>query len=238
MVIRSHQRLQDRSSFYLFKTPTFSDQHIGLGVHCTIFFGKGGNNCFFYEYLEYYFIYPLQYREYKVCFFSFIMFLDCWNLTTCNIRNMPLTIPQSFIDFPVQLESYTWKLMAPEYISTEIVSKSVYLQQSVSDKPCNATAAGFAYDIFSATNKDQFKLGTFCPNGSIQKIQMRDNVTIILNVPRNGNPKKLLTHDLNVSFVSFIKGMVLILSIVKVLNNGNLHIKRLTLIIPEDLHTL
>lgn len=131
--------------------------------------------------------------------------IDCWNLTTCNIRNMPLTIPQSFIDFPVQLESYTWKLIAPEYISTEIVSKSVYLQQSVSDKPCNATAAGFAYDIFSATNKDQFKLGTFCPNGSIEKIQMRDNVTIILNVPRNGNPKKLLTHDLNVSFVSFIK---------------------------------
>ncbi|KAM3927774.1 CUB domain-containing protein 1 [Leptodactylus fuscus] len=131
--------------------------------------------------------------------------IECWNLATCNISNMPLTIPESFIDFPVQLESFTWKLIAPEHISTEIVSKSMFLQQNVSDKPCNTTAVGFTYDIFSCTNKAEFKLGTFCPNGSIEKIQMRDNVTIILNTPRIGNPQKLLTHDLNVSFVSFIK---------------------------------
>ncbi|XP_075684351.1 CUB domain-containing protein 1 [Rhinoderma darwinii] len=131
--------------------------------------------------------------------------IECWNLATCNISNMPLTIHQSFVDFPVQLESYTWKLIAPEYISTEIVSKSIYLQQNVSDKPCNATTAGFTYNILSSTNKDEFKIGTFCPNGAIQKIQMRDNVTIILNMPRNGNPKKILTHDLYVSFVSFIE---------------------------------
>ncbi|XP_056374413.1 CUB domain-containing protein 1 [Hyla sarda] len=131
--------------------------------------------------------------------------IECWNLATCNISNMPLTIPQSFIDFPVQLESFTWKLIAPEYISTEVASKSIYLQQSVSNKPCNTTTAGFTYDILSCTSKNDFKLGTFCPNGSIEKIQMRDNVTIILNVPRNGNLKKLLTHDLNVSFVSYIK---------------------------------
>ncbi|XP_069814482.1 CUB domain-containing protein 1 [Dendropsophus ebraccatus] len=131
--------------------------------------------------------------------------IECWNLATCNISNMPLTIPRNFVDFPVQLESFTWKLIAPEYISTEIVSTSTYLQQSVSDKPCNSTSTGFAYDILSSTNKNYFKLGTFCPNGSIEKIQMRDNVTIILNVPRNGNPQKLLTHDLCVSFVSFIK---------------------------------
>ncbi|XP_044150896.1 CUB domain-containing protein 1 [Bufo gargarizans] len=131
--------------------------------------------------------------------------IECWNLTACNIRNMSLTIPQSFIGFPVQLESYTWKLIAPEYISTEIVSKSTYLQQHVSDKPCNATTVGFTYDILSSTNKSEFKLGTFCPNGSIEKIQMRDNVTIILNIPRNGDLNKLPTHDLQVSFVSFIK---------------------------------
>ncbi|XP_072009507.1 CUB domain-containing protein 1 [Engystomops pustulosus] len=131
--------------------------------------------------------------------------IECWDVSTCNISNMPLTIPQSFSDFPVRLQSYTWKLIAPEHISTEIVSKSMFLQQNVSDKPCNATALGFTYDIFSSTNTDEFTLGTFCPNGSIEKIQMRDNVTIILNTPSNGNSKKLLTHDLNVSFVSFIE---------------------------------
>ncbi|KAG9476002.1 hypothetical protein GDO78_002856 [Eleutherodactylus coqui] len=130
--------------------------------------------------------------------------IECWDLKTCNSR-MPLTIPQTLIDFPVQLESYSWKLIAPENISNEIVSKSVYLQQDVVDKPCNAAAVGFTYDIFSSTNKDTLKVGAFCPNGSIEKIQLRDNVTITLKTPRNGNPAKLLTHDLHVSFVSFIK---------------------------------
>ncbi|KAM4029608.1 CUB domain-containing protein 1 isoform 2-T2 [Anomaloglossus baeobatrachus] len=131
--------------------------------------------------------------------------IECWNLTICNIANMQLNIAPSLLALPVQLESYTWKLIAPEYISTEIVSKSMYLQHNVTDKACNTTAAGFTYDILSSTNKQQFKIGTFCPNGSIEKIQMRDNVTITLNMPRNGDPKKLTSHDLYVSFVSFIK---------------------------------
>ncbi|XP_077125225.1 CUB domain-containing protein 1-like isoform X2 [Ranitomeya variabilis] len=131
--------------------------------------------------------------------------IECWNLTICKISNMLLNIAPSLIDFPVRLESYTWKLIAPEYISTEIVSKSMYLQQNAVDKKCNMTAAGFTYDILSSTNKQEFKIGTFCPNGSIEKIQLRDNVTITLNMPSNGESKKLTTHDLYVSFVSFIK---------------------------------
>ncbi|XP_073406175.1 CUB domain-containing protein 1 [Dendrobates tinctorius] len=131
--------------------------------------------------------------------------IECWNLTICKISNMLLNIAPSLMDFPVRLESYTWKLIAPEYISTEIVSKSMYLQQNAVDKKCNMTAAGFTYDILSSTKKQEFKIGTFCPNGSIEKIQLRDNVTITLNMPSNGESKKLTNHDLYVSFVSFIK---------------------------------
>ncbi|XP_075068606.1 CUB domain-containing protein 1 [Mixophyes fleayi] len=131
--------------------------------------------------------------------------MTCWDLRTCNISNVPLTIPKSLVEFPLRLETYTWNLIAPEYISTEIVSKSIYLQQNVQDKPCNVTATGFTYDIHSCTGKGQFKIGTFCPNGSIEKIQLRDNVTIVLTTPWDGNPNKLLEHDLHVSFVSIIK---------------------------------
>ncbi|XP_063778489.1 CUB domain-containing protein 1 isoform X2 [Pseudophryne corroboree] len=131
--------------------------------------------------------------------------IACWDIKVCNISNVSLNIPKSLVEFPVRLETYTWKLIAPEHISTEIASKSIYLQQHVDDKPCNVTTSGFTYDIFSCTDRDQFKIGTFCPNGSIEKVQMRDNVTIIMNIPWNGNPKKLLEHDLHVSFVSFIK---------------------------------
>ncbi|CAN2389646.1 CUB domain containing protein 1, partial [Pristimantis euphronides] len=131
--------------------------------------------------------------------------IECWNLTTCNIRNMPLTIPQSIINFPIRLESYTWKLIAPTDISAELVSKSTYLQQDVSDKQCNTTAVGYNYDIITSTNKENYTFATFCPNGSIEKIQMRDNVTIILKLPSNGDVKRLQTHDLHVSFIPFIE---------------------------------
>ncbi|KAM5156746.1 CUB domain-containing protein 1 [Mantella aurantiaca] len=131
--------------------------------------------------------------------------ISCWDLATCNISNMALNIPESFINFPIRLDNFTWRLMAPEYISTEITSKSIFLQQDTQDKPCNTTASGFTYEIISSTNKDQFRIGTFCPNGSIQTIQMRDNVTIIMSIPQWTAMRELLKHDLYVSFVSFIK---------------------------------
>lgn len=120
---------------------------------------------------------------------------------------MALNIPESFINFPVRLRNFTWKLIAPEYISTEIISKSMFLQQDTQDKPCNVTASGFTYEIMSSTYKNEFKIGTFCPNGSIEEIQMRDNVTIILHVPQQTNMQELQKHNLRVSFVPFIKGI-------------------------------
>ncbi|XP_073486535.1 CUB domain-containing protein 1 [Aquarana catesbeiana] len=131
--------------------------------------------------------------------------ISCWDLRTCNISNVALNIPQSFIHFPVRLESFTWRLLAPEYISTEVTSKSIFLQQDTQDKPCNSTTSGFTYEIISSTNKNQFRIGTFCPNGSFEEVQMRDNVTIIMHIPQQTDMRELLKHDLHVSFVSFIK---------------------------------
>ncbi|XP_072268364.1 CUB domain-containing protein 1 [Pyxicephalus adspersus] len=131
--------------------------------------------------------------------------ISCWNLSTCNITNMALNIPESFIDFPVHLDSFTWKLIAPEYISTEVTSKSIFLQQDTQDKPCNSNSSGFTYEIISSTNTDKFRIGTFCPNGSFENVQMRDNVTIMMHIPKQTNMRELQKHDLHVSFVSFIK---------------------------------
>lgn len=141
------------------------------------------------------------------CLQFYFVFLACWDLRTCNISNMALNIPQSFINFPVRLESFTWRLLAPEYISTEVTSKSIFLQQDTQDKPCNSSTSGFTYEIISSTNKNQFRIGTFCPNGSYEEVQMRDNVTIIMHIPKQTDMRELLKHDLHVSFVSFIKGM-------------------------------
>lgn len=153
-------------------------------------------------------------KYYKISFFcqdmqnlvvEAVKEISCWDLRTCNISNMALNIPESFINFPVHLNSFTWRLIAPDYISTEITSNSMFLQQDTQDKPCNMTTSNFTYDVMSSTNKNEFRIGTFCQNGSIQEIQMRDNVTIILHVPQKTNMRELLKHDLRVSFVPFIK---------------------------------
>lgn len=138
--------------------------------------------------------------------YIFFVFIACWDLRTCNISNVALNIPESFLIFPVRLDSFTWKLIAPEYISTEITSKSLFLQQDTQDKPCNSTASGFNYEVISSTSKGQFRIGTFCPNGSVEKIQMRDNVTLIMRTSEKTNMRELMKHDLHVSFVSFIRG--------------------------------
>ncbi|XP_018423461.1 PREDICTED: CUB domain-containing protein 1 [Nanorana parkeri] len=143
-------------------------------------------------------------QDMKILIVEAVKEISCWDLRICNISNMPLTIPESFMNFPVRLDSFTWRLIAPESISTKITSKSIFLQQDTEDKPCNLTASGFTYEIMSSNNKVEFKIGTFCPNGSIEEIQMKDNVTIILRMPQQTDMRELRKHDQRVSFVPFI----------------------------------
>ncbi|KAE8597007.1 hypothetical protein XENTR_v10016322 [Xenopus tropicalis] len=130
--------------------------------------------------------------------------IACWDLKTCNINNEPLSIHASLLQLPTQVE-ITWNLVAPKHISTEIASSSMKLQQAVSGKPCNSTDLGFLYNIVSSDNKSNFQIGTFCPVGPIEKVQLRDNVTITLSLQSKANISHLLKQDLRVSFVSRIE---------------------------------
>ncbi|MEE6465811.1 hypothetical protein FKM82_006710 [Ascaphus truei] len=131
--------------------------------------------------------------------------IACWDLQTCNVKNMALTVPPSLIALPVRLAQITWNLISPVDISAEIASRSMNLQQQVPEQLCNTNENGFDYQILSSNNKDNLNIGIFCPNGSIERIQMRDNVTIAMRPHINANGSSLLKHDLHVSFVPIIK---------------------------------
>ncbi|KAM8967047.1 CUB domain-containing protein 1 [Pelodytes ibericus] len=131
--------------------------------------------------------------------------IECSDLKTCTIRNTSLVIPQSLIRLPVRLESVSWKLIPPPQSNAEIGSRSIKLHQPLPGKPCNETSTDFSYGIIGSINTRQFNMGTFCPNGSLEKIQTKGNITITLNPKKNANLSSLLNHDLYTSFVPSIK---------------------------------
>ncbi|XP_053570437.1 CUB domain-containing protein 1 [Bombina bombina] len=148
-------------------------------------------------------------KFYKISFLcndmeSFIVTAEkdiaCEHLRTSQIKNISITVPPTLLILPVRLETVTWNIIAANNISAEIRSTSLNLQQDVSENPCDTNGSGFYYDIISSNAKNTFSLGTFCPNGSIEIIQLRDNVKIVLKVQKNVNfsiPKL----DLHVSII-------------------------------------
>uniref|UniRef100_A0A8C8S8F7 CUB domain containing protein 1 n=1 Tax=Pelusios castaneus TaxID=367368 RepID=A0A8C8S8F7_9SAUR len=128
--------------------------------------------------------------------------IACWNLRYCQRNIYALTVPRAISQLPVRLDKFIWKLLAPEEINVEIMSPSLKLQQHTQDQRCNTS---YSYGIVSTTTGKELNLGIFCPGGSIEKIQMRDNITISLKTFGRGFLNDSLNQDLKMSFVPFIK---------------------------------
>uniref|UniRef100_A0A8C0IRY4 CUB domain containing protein 1 n=1 Tax=Chelonoidis abingdonii TaxID=106734 RepID=A0A8C0IRY4_CHEAB len=128
--------------------------------------------------------------------------IACWDLRYCQKKIYDLTVPRTISQLPVRLDKFTWKLLAPEEISVEISSPSLKLQQHIQEQRCNKS---YSYGIVSTTQGKALNLGIFCPGGSIEKIQMRDNITISLKTFGRGFLNDSLNQDLKMSFVPFIK---------------------------------
>ncbi|XP_019392812.1 PREDICTED: CUB domain-containing protein 1 [Crocodylus porosus] len=128
--------------------------------------------------------------------------IACWDIRFCHKKWYTLTVPRSIAQLPVRLDKFVWKLLAPEEINVEIVSPSLKLQQHVSELKCNAS---YSYGIVSTTQRKELNLGVFCPGGAIEKIQMRDNITITLRTYGKRFPNESVNQDLKMSFVPFIK---------------------------------
>ncbi|XP_062980247.1 CUB domain-containing protein 1 [Elgaria multicarinata webbii] len=103
----------------------------------------------------------------------------CWNSKLCQDRLFSLAVPTSLTHLPILLESFTWKLQAPEDINIEIRSPTLKLMQHIPTK--GQTCSGsYIYYMNGSTPGKALSLGLFCPGGDIEKIQMKDNVTITL----------------------------------------------------------
>ncbi|NXN70156.1 CDCP1 protein, partial [Himantopus himantopus] len=129
--------------------------------------------------------------------------ISCVDLRWCQRKIYSLLVPKAITQLPIQLHKFIWKLLAPDLINIEITSPSLKLQQHVPEQRCNTS---YSYSIVSTTTPEtELNVGVFCPGGSIEKIQMRNNVTISLKTFGKGFLNESNRQDLKMSFVPHIK---------------------------------
>ncbi|NXN06417.1 CDCP1 protein, partial [Indicator maculatus] len=128
--------------------------------------------------------------------------ISCVDLRWCQRKIYSLSVPKAITQLPVQLHRFIWKLLAPSQLNIEITSPSLKLQQHVPEQRCNTS---YSYGIVSATPTTELTVGVFCPGGSIEKIQMRNNITIALKTFGKGFLNESNRQDLKMSFVPHIK---------------------------------
>jgi len=131
----------------------------------------------------------------------------CVDLRWCQRKIYALSVPKAITQLPIRLHKFIWKLVAPDVINIEITSPSLKLQQHVPEQRCNTS---YSYSIVSATPETELNVGVFCPGGSIEKIQMRNNITISLKTFGKGFLNESNHQDLKMSFVPHIKGKVVV----------------------------
>ncbi|XP_070583454.1 CUB domain-containing protein 1 isoform X2 [Erythrolamprus reginae] len=103
----------------------------------------------------------------------------CWNARTCENLFFRLAVPSVLLQLPILIETFTWKIQALEPVNIEIISSILKLKQHIPnlDQRCNGS---YSYIINGSNPGRSWSLGYFCPVGDIEKIQIKDNVTITL----------------------------------------------------------
>ncbi|XP_077034267.1 CUB domain-containing protein 1 isoform X1 [Agelaius phoeniceus] len=128
--------------------------------------------------------------------------IGCMDIRWCQKKIYSLSVPKAITRLPIRLHKFNWKLLATDMINVEITSLSLKLQQPIPEQRCNTS---YSYSIVSATPETELNLGVFCPGGSIEKIQMRNNITISLKPFGKGFINESIPQDLKMSFVPHIK---------------------------------
>ncbi|NXN95160.1 CDCP1 protein, partial [Rhinopomastus cyanomelas] len=128
--------------------------------------------------------------------------ISCADFQWCQRKIYSLSVPKAITQLPIRLHKFIWKVLAPDMMNIEITSPSLKLQQHVLEQRCNTS---YSYSIVSATPATQLNIGVFCPGGSIEKIQMRNNITISLKTFGKGFFNESKHQDLKMSFVPHIK---------------------------------
>ncbi|XP_070767948.1 CUB domain-containing protein 1-like [Enoplosus armatus] len=101
--------------------------------------------------------------------------IECSRLKDCPKTLARLSVPRLPTCLPVHLSSVTWTLRPPQHGTVELTSPARPLKHSLPGQPCNDSF------IIKVAEDDGTPVGLFCPQGSIQKVQIHTNVSVTVS---------------------------------------------------------
>ena len=130
-------------------------------------------------------------------------FAGCLDHRYCHRMRHSLQLPQSILQLPLQLHDFTWKLLVPKDRLSLALVPAQKLQQHTHERVCNTS---FSYLVASAVPGQDLYFGSFCSGGSIEQIQVKENISVTLRTFAPNFQQESSKQDLTVSFIPHFKG--------------------------------
>ncbi|XP_034853104.1 CUB domain-containing protein 1 [Mirounga leonina] len=128
--------------------------------------------------------------------------ISCMDHRYCHRRSHSLQVPGDILQLPVQLHDFSWKLLVPKDRLSLALVPAQKLQQHTQEKVCNTS---FSYLVASAVPGQELYFGFFCPGGSIEQIQVKQNISVTLRTFAPSFRQEATRQGLTVSFIPFFK---------------------------------
>ncbi|XP_036931638.1 CUB domain-containing protein 1a [Acanthopagrus latus] len=112
--------------------------------------------------------------------------IECRQLKDCSNTAVHLSVPLLPPCLPAPLSSVTWTLRPPEHSTVELTAPAGNLKQCLPGQRCNDSF------IIKMTEDDGTTVGRYCPNGVIQKVQVRTNVSVSVSGTLGGKATPVL----------------------------------------------
>nr|XP_056713040.1 CUB domain-containing protein 1 [Euleptes europaea] len=128
----------------------------------------------------------------------------CWNSRMCQNKPFRLVVPEALLGLPVPLSMLIWKLTAPEDTNIELRAPALKLQQHIPNQQ-HICSGSYSYAINGTTPGKTLGFGIYCPGGAIEKIQIRNNITISLKTFGQNFNNDLRNQYLMLFFVPAMK---------------------------------
>ncbi|KAL0599746.1 CUB domain-containing protein 1 [Plecturocebus cupreus] len=128
--------------------------------------------------------------------------ISCTDHRYCQRKSYPLQVPGDILQLPVELHDFSWKLLVPKDKLSLMLVPAQKLQQHTHEKPCSTS---FSYRVASAIPGQDLYFGSFCPGGSIEQIQVKQNISVTLRTFAPSFRQEASRQGLVVSFIPYFK---------------------------------
>ncbi|KAM6169269.1 CUB domain-containing protein 1 [Rhynchocyon petersi] len=128
--------------------------------------------------------------------------ISCSDHRYCYKKSHLLRVPENILQLPVQLHEFTWNLLVPKEKFSLALRPTQKLQQSTTERPCSTS---FSYLVASNIPGQDLYFGSFCPGGSIEQVQVKQNISVTLRTYKPSFRQEASRHGLTMSFISYLK---------------------------------